>query len=178
MKWFVFIYRSLIVTIASIAWWEGLIKRNANARNFCVSYSSDCAFYRPTRNESLKAFIVSGVRWSVKLSQQTEAQKLHFCVRQWSLLTILRGCLYGNWKPSFLPGEHLTGVHFRGKLQHGGDVSEWKIKSWPIRTREICGVSLSDVLYVNFSKTRADRHNGILMSLLLLVAEKISTQVA
>ena len=101
MKWFVFIYRSLIVTIASIAWWEGLIKRNANARNFCVSYSSDCAFYRPTRNESLKAFIVSGVRWSVKLSQQTEAQKLHFCVRQWSLLTILRGCLYGNWKPAF-----------------------------------------------------------------------------
>ena len=44
---------------------------------------------------------------------------------------------------------YLTGVHFRGKLQHGGDVSEGgKIKCRPIRTREIGGVSLSDVLYV------------------------------
>ena len=42
---------------------------------------------------------------------------------------------------------YLTGVHFPGELQHSGDVSEWKIKCWPIRTREIGGVSLSDVLY-------------------------------
>ena len=42
----------------------------------------------------------------------------------------------------------LTGVHFRGKLQHGGNVSQYKIKCRSIRTREIGGVSLSDVLYV------------------------------
>ena len=40
-----------------------------------------------------------------------------------------------------------TGVHFWGDLEHGGDVSEWKIKCRPVRTREIGGVSLSDVLY-------------------------------
>ena len=36
----------------------------------------------------------------------------------------------------------LTGVHFRGELQHVADVSEQKIKCWPIRTREIGGVRL------------------------------------
>ena len=68
---------------------------------------------------------------------------------------------------------YLTGVHFRGELQDGGDVSEWKIKGWPInrwcltvrrimwrikcwpiRTREIAGVSLSDVLYGGRGVTR------------------------
>ena len=43
---------------------------------------------------------------------------------------------------------YLTNVHFRGELQHGGDVSQQKIKCRLIRTREIGGVSLSDVLYV------------------------------
>ena len=42
---------------------------------------------------------------------------------------------------------YLTGVHFRDELQHGGDVSQQKIKCRPIRTRKIGGVSLSDVLY-------------------------------
>ena len=42
---------------------------------------------------------------------------------------------------------YLTGVHFRGEFQHGGDISQQKIKSLPIRTLEIGGVSLSDVLY-------------------------------
>ena len=37
----------------------------------------------------------------------------------------------------------------RGKIQHDGDVSQQKIKCQLIRTREIGGVSLSDVLYVN-----------------------------
>ena len=37
---------------------------------------------------------------------------------------------------------HLTEVHFRGELQHVGDVSEQKIKYRPIRTREIGGVRL------------------------------------
>ena len=44
-----------------------------------------------------------------------------------------------------------TGAHFRGKLQHVGDVSEWKIKCGPIRTREIGGVRLQDELYASTS---------------------------
>ena len=35
---------------------------------------------------------------------------------------------------------YLTGVHFRGELQHVGYVSEQKFKCQPIRTREIGGV--------------------------------------
>ena len=46
-----------------------------------------------TRAESLKSYIVFHYRirlsWSVKMVLQAEAQKLHFCSRQWSLLTIL-----------------------------------------------------------------------------------------
>ena len=30
--------------------------------------------------------------------------------------------------PAFCIALYLTGVHFRGKLQHVGDVSEWKIR--------------------------------------------------
>ena len=37
---------------------------------------------------------------------------------------------------------YLTGVHFRGELHHGGDVSQIEIKCQPIRAREIGGVSL------------------------------------
>ena len=54
--------------------------------------------------------------------------------------------------PAFCLFLYLTGVHFRGKLQHGGDVSQQKIKCRPIRTRETGGASLSDVLYVVYSK--------------------------
>ena len=46
--------------------------------------------------------------------------------------------------PAFCLGLYLTGVHFRVDLQHVGDVSEQKIKCWPIRIREIGGVRLSD----------------------------------
>ena len=42
-----------------------------------------------TRTEILKPCIVSGVRWSVKLVLQPEAQKLHVCMRPWLLLTVL-----------------------------------------------------------------------------------------
>ena len=50
--------------------------------------------------------------------------------------------------PAFCFLLYLTGVHFRGELQHIGDISQQKIKFQPIRTREIGGVTLSDVLYV------------------------------
>ena len=50
--------------------------------------------------------------------------------------------------PAFCLFLYLTGVHFRGKLQHIGYVSPQKIKCRPIRTREIGGVTLSDILYV------------------------------
>ena len=53
--------------------------------------------------------------------------------------------------PAFASSYTLTGVHFRGELHHGGDVSEQKIECRPIRTREIGGVSLSDVLYASWS---------------------------
>ena len=43
--------------------------------------------------------------------------------------------------PAFCLFLYLTGVHFQGDLQHGGDVSQQKIKCRPIRTREIGGVS-------------------------------------
>ena len=36
--------------------------------------------------------------------------------------------------PAFCPALYLTGVHFRGELQHVGNVSEQKIKCRPIRT--------------------------------------------
>ena len=51
--------------------------------------------------------------------------------------------------PAFCLFLYLTGVHFQGELQHGGETSQQKIKCQPIRTREIGGVSLSGVLYVN-----------------------------
>ena len=43
---------------------------------------------------------------------------------------------------------YLTGVHFRGELQHVGRGGEQKIKFSPIRTREIAGVRLQEELYV------------------------------
>ena len=43
---------------------------------------------------------------------------------------------------------YLTGVHFRGELQHVGQVGEQIINCRPIRTRETAGVRLQDELYV------------------------------
>ena len=53
--------------------------------------------------------------------------------------------------PAFCLFLYLTGVHFLGELQYGGDVSQQRIKCRPIRTQEIGGVSLSDVLYVKLT---------------------------
>ena len=56
--------------------------------------------------------------------------------------------------PAFCLVLHLTGVHFRGELQHVSVVSEQKINCGQIRTREIGGVRLQDELYAkqkNFS---------------------------
>ena len=39
---------------------------------------------------------------------------------------------FGN--PAFCLALHSTGVQFRGKLQHVGDVSEPRVKCRPIRT--------------------------------------------
>ena len=44
--------------------------------------------------------------------------------------------------PAFCLALYLTGVHFRGELQHLVNVSEQKIKCRPIRTREIAEVRL------------------------------------
>ena len=53
--------------------------------------------------------------------------------------------------PAFFIALYLTGVHFRGELQHICDVSEQKIKCRPIRTREIGGVRLSEELHIKNS---------------------------
>ena len=58
---------------------------------------------------------------------------------------------------AFFLALYLTGVHFRRELQHVGDVSKQKIKCRPIRTREIGGVTLSDVLYGNIRNRTANR---------------------
>ena len=42
--------------------------------------------------------------------------------------------------PAFCLVLHLTGVYFRGKLQHTGHVGEQRIKFRSIKTREIVGV--------------------------------------
>ena len=49
---------------------------------------------------------------------------------------------YSPYKFGFAIILYLTGVHFRGELQHGSDVSQEKLKCRPIRTREIGGVPL------------------------------------
>ena len=56
---------------------------------------------------------------------------------------------------------YLTGVHFRGKLQHSGDINQQKIKCGPIRTREIGGVSLSDVLYANYHRAGTEENKRL-----------------
>ena len=48
--------------------------------------------------------------------------------------------------PAFCLFFYLSGVHFRGKLQHVGDVSQQKIKCQTIKAQEIGGVTLLDVL--------------------------------
>ena len=53
--------------------------------------------------------------------------------------------IIGN--PAFFLALYLTDVHFRGKLQRVGAVSEQEFKCQPNRTREIGGVRLLDELY-------------------------------
>ena len=57
--------------------------------------------------------------------------------------------IIGN--PVFCLALYLTGVHFRGELQHiRGQVGEQKMNCRPIRTRETAGVRLQDDLYAKF----------------------------
>ena len=44
--------------------------------------------------------------------------------------------------PAFCLALFLTGIHFRGELQHVGHMGKQKLKFQPIRTREIAGVRL------------------------------------
>ena len=48
--------------------------------------------------------------------------------------------------PTFCLFFYLTDVHYRGELQHVGQVGKQKIKFRPIRTREIAGVRLNYML--------------------------------
>ena len=49
--------------------------------------------------------------------------------------------------PAYCLALYLTGVHFRGDLQHVGHVGKQNIKCRPIKTREIAGARLQDELY-------------------------------
>ena len=64
--------------------------------------------------------------------------------------------------PAFCLSLYLTGVHFRGELQHVRDVSEEKIKYRPVRTREIGSVRLSEELYDTYKKPMANSHGNFL----------------
>ena len=55
---------------------------------------------------------------------------------------ILRGCLCDIGNTAFWLFLYLAGIPFRGELQQVGDVSEQKIKYWPIRTQEVGAVRL------------------------------------
>ena len=76
---------------------------------------------------------------------------LSFSLVPWPL-QIIEGVYVTTGNPAFCLFLYLTGVHFRGELQHGGDVSEQNIKCRPIRTWETGGVSFSDVLYAYWSQ--------------------------
>ena len=85
--------------------------------------------------------------------------------------------IIGN--PAFCLFLYLTGVHFRDELQHGGDVSECKIKYRLIRTREIGGVSLSDVLYVRrLVNIRNFKRNNSIMYMVYDVAFRLEKMKA
>ena len=58
--------------------------------------------------------------------------------------------------PAFCIALYLIVIHFRGELQHVGDVSEQKIKCRPIRTRTIGGARLSVELYVKIFRTACE----------------------
>ena len=63
-----------------------------------------------------------------------EAAFWMFCKREVGYVTI------GN--PGFCLALYLTGLYFRGELQHVNDVSKQKVKCEPIRAREIGDVRL------------------------------------
>ena len=58
--------------------------------------------------------------------------------------------------PAFCIALYLIVIHFRGELQHVGDVSEQKIKCRPIRTRTIGGARSSVELYAKIFRTACE----------------------
>ena len=93
-----------------MSWWEGLMRKNGNARNFYVLYSSSRAFYKPEQNP-----------WNRLLCQGCHVLKIDFT----------------NWNAKIALSRAGMAVTYCTKLL----------------------------------RTTTGRHNGILMSLLLLVAE-------
>ena len=62
---------------------------------------------------------------------------------------------------SFCIAIYLTCVHFRGELQHVGDLSEQNNKCRPIRTREVGCVRLLDELYADSPQIYLENHLNI-----------------
>ena len=65
-----------------------------------------------------------------------------------SLETVLEVAYVTIGNTAFFLALYLTGVHFRGELQHVGYVGGHKFKCQPIRIQEIGGVRLQEELYV------------------------------
>ena len=90
----------------------------------------------------LSVFLNTCANWIQVMSLNRYYQNLFY------IHSILEGVYVAIENPTFCLFLYLTDLHFRGALQHVGDASEWKI-NFSIRTREIDGVSLPDVLYVS-----------------------------
>ena len=89
-------------------------------------------FFSCWKNSVLDIFLINSVK-----RFYFSSLSLSFSSAILSNFRNLWGCLCDNCLILYL-----TGVHFRGELQHPGDASGQKIKCCPIRTREIGGVRL------------------------------------
>ena len=82
--------------------------------------------------------------WHSSSTKNIRNSAIHWFLCNCEIIKILyKGVYVTNGNPAFYLSLYLTGVHFRGELQHVGDVSEksrerikWKIKRRPIKTRE------------------------------------------
>ena len=84
--------------------------------------------------------------WKKLNTEETEKKEKKFKLRYWFLdfswkhnthmVTFVRRCLCDNCTPRFCLFLYLTDVHFRGELQHGGDVSQQKNSKISVSTNQ------------------------------------------
>ena len=132
-------FHACLIWLVMQFWFQNMFWKNINCFRFWwKTYTKRCTSnYVISRVKRLSSPALCG--WSGA-----------FNFRIWEGVCVTIG------NPAFFLSLYLTALHFRGELQHGGDVNQQKIKCRPIRTQEIGSVSLSDVLYV-IKKTK---HGG------------------